>query len=82
MPLYEFKCLKCNEFFEILIMRQEEQIEMKCPKCDSPELERVLSTASYSMSGGGDQGGVSASNAQTRTCSGGSCTTYDIPGPK
>jgi putative FmdB family regulatory protein len=82
MPLYEFKCLKCNEFIEILVMRQEEQIEMKCPKCDSPELERVLSTTSYSMSGGGDQSGVSVSNAQTRTCSGGSCTTYDIPGPK
>ena len=79
MPLYEFKCLKCNEFFEILVMRQEDQIEMVCPKCDSPEIERVLSTMSYSMSSGDGQ---SASHTETRTCSSGSCTTYDIPGPK
>ena len=80
MPLYEFKCLKCNEFFEVLVMRQEEQIEMKCSKCNSQEIERVLSTTSYSMSSGNGQNSVS--NTQTRTCSGGSCTTYDIPGPK
>lgn len=80
MPLYEFKCLKCNEFFETLVMSQDEQIEMACPKCDSPAIERVLSTTNYSMSSGNGQ--VSGPSVQTRTCSGGSCTTYDIPGPK
>ncbi len=80
MPLYEFKCLKCNEFFEVLVMRQDEQVEMKCPQCKSSEFERVLSTTSYSMSSG--EGYRDVPKAQTRTCSGGSCTTYDIPGPK
>lgn len=80
MPLYEFKCLKCNEFFEFLVMRQEEQVEMACPKCKAPEIERVMSTTSYTMNQGGGQS--SSPSAQTRTCSGGSCTTYDIPGPK
>jgi len=79
MPLYEFKCMKCNEFFELLIMKKGEEVEMKCPKCNSSEFERVLSTTSYAM-GADSQGGQGAS-AQTRTCSTGSCTTYTIPGP-
>ncbi len=80
MPIYVFKCSKCSEFFELLVMNGDEQVEVGCPKCKSGEFERVMSATNYSMgaaaSGGG--GGVSA---KTRTCSGGSCTTYDIPGP-
>jgi hypothetical protein len=32
------------------------------------------------MTGGGS--GPQVASSQTHTCSGGSCTTYDIPGPK
>ena len=78
MPIYEFKCLKCEEFIELLVMNKDEEIELKCPKCDSEELERVLSTTSYNMgTGPGTSAGV---KSQTRTCGSGSCTTYEIPG--
>ena len=76
MPLYEFRCLKCQELFELLVMGQGDTAEMKCPHCDAADFERVMSSASYCMPGGG-----SGPSAQTRTCSGGSCTTWDIPGP-
>jgi len=79
MPLYEFKCLKCNEFFELLIMKKGEEVEMQCPKCSSGEFERVLSNTSYAMKG--DSQGNQGASSQTRTCSSGSCTTYTIPGP-
>ena len=79
MPIYEFKCLKCEEFIELLIMNKSEEIEMRCPKCSSEELERVLSYTSHSV--GTSSGANNSVSAQTRTCSGGSCTTYDIPGP-
>ena len=79
MPIYEFKCLKCKEFFELLLMNADDKTEMKCPKCESEDFERILSTANYNMGGGGGKPKGAAS--QTRTCSGGSCTTYDIPGP-
>lgn len=79
MPIYEFKCMKCEEFIEILVMNKDEEVELCCPKCSSEELERVLSSTSYSM--GVSAGSPSGVSAQTRTCSGGSCTTYDIPGP-
>ncbi|MFZ5570118.1 MAG: FmdB family zinc ribbon protein [Thermodesulfobacteriota bacterium] len=83
MPIYEFRCLKCSDIFEIIVLKPDEPVEMKCPKCQSDEFERIMSTASYSMSGSskGCAPGGSGPSAQTRTCSGGSCTTYDIPGP-
>lgn len=83
MPIYEFKCLKCENFFELLIMKNDEEVNMHCPECNSAEFERVMSTTNYAMAEGG--GGASTSSpsasAQTRTCSSGSCTTYDLPGP-
>jgi len=77
MPIYEFKCLKCNEYFEVLVTRSEENVEMACPKCHSEEFERVLSTASYAMGSGSGSAGI---KTQNRQCSTGSCSTYEIPG--
>lgn len=79
MPIYEFKCLKCDEYVEILVMgNSDDQVEMKCKKCGSEELERILSSTSYSMAvGGADKAGPSTEN---RACSGGSCTTWNLPG--
>ena len=79
MPIYEFKCLDCEKFIELLIMNSDEKVELKCPECNSKELERVLSTTSYAMGTG--SGGSNKVTAQNRTCSGGSCSTWDIPGP-
>lgn len=81
MPLYEFKCEKCNEIFELLVMSHEEEVEMKCPHCGAADFERVLSTTHYAMGAGTGSGAGARPSVQTRTCSSGSCTTYDIPGP-
>ena len=78
MPIYEFKCLKCNECFEILFTSTQEAAELKCAKCDSQDVERVLSSTNFSVSSGGGTGAT----AQTRSCSSGSCSTFDIPGPR
>ncbi len=79
MPIYEFKCLKCEGFFEILVMNKDENKEMKCPECDSEDFERVISMASHTINA--TSGGQQDTSSQTRTCSSGSCTTYTIPGP-
>lgn len=78
MPIYEFKCLKCEEFIELLLMNKDEEIELKCPKCASKDLERVLSSTNFSMGIGSGTG--QGAKSQTRTCGSGSCTTYEIPG--
>lgn len=79
MPLYEFRCLKCNDCFEILVMKKDDEVELRCPHCKSEEFERVLSASCHSVkSGSGESEGA---RAQTRNCPSGSCTTYEIPGP-
>ncbi len=80
MPIYEFKCSKCDKFFEVIVMNAErDEKEVKCPDCGSVDFERVVSTTNYSMGGS-----ASSKNAQpakqTRNCSQGSCTTYTVPG--
>ena len=78
MPIFEFKCLQCNECFEILVMSSDETADMHCPHCQSEDFERILSCTSHSISGGSGSGeGV---KSQSRTCSGGSCTTIELPG--
>ncbi len=41
MPIYEYKCTKCGEVFEVFHMAGEE-VEPKCPKCLG-KAERILS---------------------------------------
>jgi putative FmdB family regulatory protein len=78
MPIFEFRCLACNECFETLMLKKGDEVELRCPKCASGELERILSKTCFAMGpGGGEKQGVAS---QSRTCSGGSCTTWEIPG--
>jgi putative FmdB family regulatory protein len=82
MPIFEFKCLDCDKYIEILVMNKQEEMALACSDCGSGNLERILSTTSHTVAGGGSgQPADSGANAQTRTCSSGSCTTYTIPGP-
>ena len=79
MPIYEFKCVKCQEYIELLVMGStDKEVEMKCSKCGSEDLERILSSTHINMAP--DGGSKSQVTSQTRSCSKGSCTTWDLPG--
>ncbi len=78
MPIYEFKCLDCNNVFELLLINNDETHEMVCPKCQGENFERIMSATSYAM--GPSSGESLGPKSQTRTCSTGSCTTIDLPG--
>jgi putative FmdB family regulatory protein len=80
MPIYEFKCSKCEEFFEVIVMGSSKDDTVVCPKCQSPEFERVVSTINYAMGGSSGQGPAKGVSARERTCSGGSCKTYTVAG--
>jgi putative FmdB family regulatory protein len=80
MPIYEFRCLKCNDCFEFLVMKENDQMELRCPHCESEEFERVLSTSCYNMGSGSAEN--QGSQTTTRSCPSGTCTTYDISGPE
>ena len=77
MPIYEFRCLSCGNVFELLRLKKEsEGMEMKCPKCASQEVEKVLSTINVTRSVGGK------ARSTVKNCGSGSCSTFEIPGPK
>ncbi|MBW1835306.1 MAG: zinc ribbon domain-containing protein [Deltaproteobacteria bacterium] len=78
MPIYEFKCLKCQTYFEMLVMNNDEEVELKCPECKSEDFERIISSTNFAMGDSSDSS--NKLSATTRTCSTGSCTTYEIPG--
>lgn len=78
MPIYEFRCLKCGHITEKLILG-EKGIEMRCEQCGGEELERVVSRASF-IKGMTKKTDVKVSQ---RSCaSGGTCASFDIPGPE
>lgn len=78
MPIYEFRCLSCNHIFELLSLAQNDTVELKCPQCQAPEVERVLSRVSHVI---GSSSGSPKTSVTNKSCSGGSCATIDIPGP-
>ena len=46
MPIYEFRCKCCNDEFETLVRNSRTDERIECPKCESTELERILSVCS------------------------------------
>lgn len=58
MPIREFKCTtrKCKdkEPFEVIIFKEEDEKDVKCPNCSGNEVEKVeISQSSFQLQGGG-----------------------------
>lgn len=49
MPMYEFRCGKCAAIFEELVRKTDKAV--RCPECDSPKVERLLSRVGFSVGG-------------------------------
>ncbi len=83
MPIHEFKCTSCDHMFEMLIMNKDEIEELRCPKCMSPEVEKLMSAANVSVGPASvPASGSGEPSVQSHTCSSGSCTTFELPGHK
>lgn len=80
MPIYEYKCSNCNTKFEILHRSITKVEDVSCPKCNSNEVKKMLSTFSASFNGGGFENGYASSQSSScdtggGCCGGGSCST-------
>jgi putative FmdB family regulatory protein len=51
MPLYDYKCLKCAQIFEVKQRITEEPLK-HCPKCNG-QLKRIISPAGIIFKGSG-----------------------------
>ena len=79
MPIFEFRCLECSNFFEKIFLGSDERADIECPECSSVSFERVVSKASHVMGMGS---GGSKPKITSKSCSSGnSCMSFDIPGP-
>ena len=46
MPIYEYKCSKCNTKFDVLHKSTTIQEDVHCPVCDSKENQKLFSSFS------------------------------------
>jgi putative FmdB family regulatory protein len=51
LPIYEYRCHKCGQKFELLVYSQSDTAII-CPKCGSDNVERLLSGFASINSGG------------------------------
>jgi putative FmdB family regulatory protein len=46
MPIYEYRCGKCETVFEKLIFAGDKE-DITCPQCDSREVIKIMSACSF-----------------------------------
>ncbi len=51
MPIYEYQCEKCEHQFEKLVFASDDD-QVVCPKCNSKQVKRQLSSTSFFNSSG------------------------------
>jgi len=66
MPIYEYKCQKCGNKFELLQNMSATNEGVACPKCGTPKPVKQLSL-------------FTSSGKRSSTCETGVCPTCDIP---
>lgn len=50
MPIYEYECRSCDAQFQSLIMKNEEEESLVCPKCSGRKLKKLISRVAYHVS--------------------------------
>ncbi|RJR29670.1 MAG: zinc ribbon domain-containing protein [Candidatus Latescibacterota bacterium] len=58
MPIFEYRCGKCGELFEELVMSSSQTVA--CPSCGSIDLEKLISAIAKSSAGCDGCGGGSS----------------------
>ena len=50
MPVYDYVCHDCHKIFEVILTLKEHEVDAKCPKCGSKNVEQKA-TAFYAVTG-------------------------------
>ncbi len=89
MPIHEFQCESCNYVFELLLMSKAEMENVRCPKCQSPDVGRLMSASNINTGGKArtsqTDGAVirktsAGGSVEHRQCDSGTCSTLNLPG--
>ena len=52
MPIYEYKCDDCENIFEVLSVSSTDEEIIKCSKCKSEKVIKVISAGSFRLGSG------------------------------
>lgn len=52
MPIYEYKCIDCEQPFEELVISARVVDTVVCPSCESNHVEKKISTFASKIAGG------------------------------
>lgn len=63
MPIYEYRCKRCQHKFDRLVPMGTEDSEIECPACHEKQAERALSL--FGTSGSGSRSRSASSCAPT-----------------
>lgn len=43
MPIYEYRCPQCRGRFTVLVLRVDQEVRPRCPRCKSTDVRRLIS---------------------------------------
>ena len=66
MPIYSYVCKDCGHKFDLLVGVISEKPKLKCEKCSSKNIERLL--GSFNVGSSGNKTGFSGNSCPTGTC--------------
>ena len=61
MPIYEYRCNKCDKCFEQLVFPSDDPHSLECPSCGEKDVSRLVSAFSCASSESGNRIGGSLS---------------------
>ena len=50
MPIYEYECKSCGREFQALVLKRDEEREVKCDRCGAGDLRKLISRVAYHAS--------------------------------
>lgn len=75
MPIFEYKCKQCDNKFEVLHKSTQNQEEVVCPKCNSTENKKLLSSFSASGFASNNSSGCESGSCGVQPSYGGGCSS-------
>ncbi len=75
MPVYDYKCRKCGTEFEKFLRSLTAASTVKCDKCGSSQVTKLVTCCAISSGGKSESAGASSSSSHSHSC--GSCSTHN-----